>query len=92
MARAAAGKTRTTAWGSSFRAPPPILHGYDKKVSGTTASERLDLRRAGGRGWQGWVGGRWPWGLGVCSLKCRAFQHAAYGMRVQRPQCSCRPA
>ena len=38
------GKTRNTAWGCTYRAPPEILHGYDKKVTGKTASERLDLR------------------------------------------------
>ncbi|CAG9460946.1 unnamed protein product [Pedinophyceae sp. YPF-701] len=35
-----------TPWGSSYRAPPEILHGYKKKVKGLTASERLDLRCA----------------------------------------------
>ena len=42
------GKTRTTAFGSTYRAPPSILHGYSKAVTGNTASERLDLRCVGG--------------------------------------------
>jgi hypothetical protein len=46
MARLKEGKARSTAWGSTFRAPPPVLHGYDRKVKGVTASERLDLRAA----------------------------------------------
>jgi len=40
------GKARTTPWGSSYRAPPEILHGYSNKVKGVTADERLDLRCA----------------------------------------------
>jgi hypothetical protein len=35
---------RSTAWGSTYRAAPEILHGYDRKVTGKTASERLDMR------------------------------------------------
>lgn len=42
------GKVRSTAWGCTYRAPPEILHGYDRKVTGKTASERLDLRWVGG--------------------------------------------
>lgn len=40
------GKTRSTPWGSSYRAPPEILHGYSQKVTGKNAEERLDLRCA----------------------------------------------
>lgn len=40
------GKTRTTPWGSTFRAPPEILHGYTTKVTGKNPQERLDLRCA----------------------------------------------
>ena len=40
------GKARGTAWGVTYRAPPAILHGYDKKVKGDTYEERLDLRCA----------------------------------------------
>lgn len=40
------GKTRSNPWGSSYRAPPTILHGYSKPVTGKTAGERLDLRAA----------------------------------------------
>ena len=39
-------KVRSTPWGASYRAPPTILHGYDKVVSGSNAQERLDLRCA----------------------------------------------
>lgn len=39
-------KTRSTPWGSTYRAAPEILHGYDKVVTGKTASERLDMRSA----------------------------------------------
>ncbi|GAB4817558.1 hypothetical protein N2152v2_004604 [Parachlorella kessleri] len=46
MAKAKEGKVKNTPWGSSFRAPPEILHGYAKKVKGKTAEERLDLRCA----------------------------------------------
>lgn len=45
---AAAGKAmiKNTPWGSSYRAAPEILHGYTKKVTGSTAEERLDMRAA----------------------------------------------
>jgi len=47
MKRAAEHRQRgSTPWGSSFRAPPEVLHGYTKKVKGKTATERLDLRSA----------------------------------------------
>jgi len=39
-------QVRSTAWGSTFRAPPTILHGYSHAVTGKTAQERLDLRAA----------------------------------------------
>ncbi|GFR48480.1 hypothetical protein Agub_g10376 [Astrephomene gubernaculifera] len=40
------GKARSTPWGTGYRAPPAILHGYTGKVTGKTAEERLDLRSA----------------------------------------------
>ena len=40
------GQKSSTPWGSSYRAAPAILHGYDKAVSGKTAEERLDMRAA----------------------------------------------
>jgi len=40
------GKVKTTPWGSSYRAAPEILHGYDRRVQGDTAEERLDMRCA----------------------------------------------
>ena len=40
------GKARSSAWGATYRAPPNILHGYSKPVSGDTYEERLDLRCA----------------------------------------------
>ncbi|KAI8467683.1 MAG: hypothetical protein J3K34DRAFT_523565 [Monoraphidium minutum] len=46
MSRLKQGKVRSTAWGCTYRAPPEILHGYDRKVTGQTASERLDMRSA----------------------------------------------
>ena len=46
MEQARQGKTKNTPWGSTFRAPPEILHGYDKKIKPKTASERLDVRAA----------------------------------------------
>ncbi|GBF96998.1 hypothetical protein Rsub_09795 [Raphidocelis subcapitata] len=48
MERTKQGKVRSTAWGSSYRAPPEVLHGYTKKINLKTAnaSERLDLRAA----------------------------------------------
>ncbi|KAK2075819.1 hypothetical protein QBZ16_001560 [Prototheca wickerhamii] len=46
MEKARAGKVKNTPWGSSFRAPPQVLHGYDRKVKGKTAEERLDMRAA----------------------------------------------
>lgn len=39
-------KVRNTPWGSSYRAPPEILHGYNTKVKGVNAQERLDIRCA----------------------------------------------
>jgi hypothetical protein len=39
-------KARSTAWGATYRAPPKILHGYDRQVQGVTYEERLDLRCA----------------------------------------------
>lgn len=47
MARAQAGKGRTTAWGTNFRPAPEVLHGYSKKLDTSkplSAEERLDLR------------------------------------------------
>eukprot|EP01024_Parvocaulis_polyphysoides_P049418 TRINITY_DN4785_c0_g1_i1.p3 TRINITY_DN4785_c0_g1~~TRINITY_DN4785_c0_g1_i1.p3 ORF type:complete len:131 (-),score=25.39 TRINITY_DN4785_c0_g1_i1:290-682(-) len=47
MAKAREGKTRSTPWGSSFRAPPEVLHGYTEKVKGdVNAEQRLDVRCA----------------------------------------------
>ncbi|KAK9819828.1 hypothetical protein WJX72_002823 [[Myrmecia] bisecta] len=46
MEKVKTGKVKTTPWGSSSRAPPPILHGYSAPVTGKTAQERLDLRCA----------------------------------------------
>lgn len=40
------GKARSTPWGTSYRKPPAVLHGYDKEVKGVNPSERLDLRCA----------------------------------------------
>lgn len=45
-ARMQEGKARSTAWGATYKAPPEILHGYDRKVNGETYEERLDLRCA----------------------------------------------
>ena len=45
-ARMEEGKARSTAWGATYKAPPNILHGYDRKVQGDTFEERLDLRCA----------------------------------------------
>eukprot|EP00195_Chlamydomonas_chlamydogama_P008032 CAMPEP_0202900738 /NCGR_PEP_ID=MMETSP1392-20130828/12008_1 /ASSEMBLY_ACC=CAM_ASM_000868 /TAXON_ID=225041 /ORGANISM="Chlamydomonas chlamydogama, Strain SAG 11-48b" /LENGTH=128 /DNA_ID=CAMNT_0049587177 /DNA_START=74 /DNA_END=460 /DNA_ORIENTATION=+ len=39
-------KGKSTPWGSSHRTAPEILHGYTQKVTGATASERLDMRAA----------------------------------------------
>lgn len=47
MQRMKQGKARSTAWGSTYRAPPPVLHGYSAPVKGATASERLDMRASG---------------------------------------------
>jgi hypothetical protein len=47
MARAQAGKGRTTAWGTNFRPAPEVLHGYSKKLDTSkplSAEERLDIR------------------------------------------------
>eukprot|EP00884_Botryococcus_braunii_P019765 jgi/Botrbrau1/6472/Bobra.0034s0046.1 len=46
MEKAKEGKVKNTPWGSSYRAPPKILHGYSAPVTGKTAEERLDLRCA----------------------------------------------
>ncbi|CAL8462444.1 g1977 [Coccomyxa elongata] len=46
MEKAKEGKVKNTPWGSSFKAAPEILHGYDAPVTGKTAEERLDLRCA----------------------------------------------
>ncbi len=40
------GKSKSTPWGSGYRAPPTVLHGYSSKVTGKNAEERLDLRCA----------------------------------------------
>ena len=45
-ARMQEGKARSTAWGATYKAPPEILHGYNRKVTGDTYEERLDLRCA----------------------------------------------
>ena len=44
MNKAREGKSKATPWGSGYKKAPEILHGYDKKVKGKTAEERLDLR------------------------------------------------
>ena len=44
MSRAKTGKERSTPWGTGFRKAPEILHGYQQKVKGKTAEERLDMR------------------------------------------------
>ncbi|KDD75162.1 chromatin associated protein KTI12, partial [Helicosporidium sp. ATCC 50920] len=46
MVKARQGKAKSTPWGSSFAPPPEVLHGYNKKVTGKTAEERLDMRSA----------------------------------------------
>ncbi|WIA19691.1 hypothetical protein OEZ85_005619 [Tetradesmus obliquus] len=46
VSRMAKPKVKTTPWGSSYREAPEILHGYNKKVTGVNASERLDMRAA----------------------------------------------
>eukprot|EP01023_Acetabularia_acetabulum_P059381 TRINITY_DN71367_c0_g1_i1.p2 TRINITY_DN71367_c0_g1~~TRINITY_DN71367_c0_g1_i1.p2 ORF type:complete len:129 (-),score=29.37 TRINITY_DN71367_c0_g1_i1:93-479(-) len=47
MAKAKEGKTRSTPWGSTFRAPPTVLHGYSEKLKGSgNAEQRLDVRCA----------------------------------------------
>mmetsp|Transcript_17424 Transcript_17424/g.31126 ORF Transcript_17424/g.31126 Transcript_17424/m.31126 type:complete len:110 (-) Transcript_17424:317-646(-) len=45
-ARRAVPRVKNTPWGSSYSAPPEILHGYDRKVKGENAEERLDIRCA----------------------------------------------
>jgi hypothetical protein len=45
-ARMKEGKARSTAWGATYRAPPNVLHGYEREVKGETYEERLDLRCA----------------------------------------------
>jgi len=45
-ARMLTGHKKNTPWGSSHRIAPEILHGYDRKVTGVTAEERLDMRAA----------------------------------------------
>ena len=42
--KAQEGKAKSTPWGSGFKDAPDILHGYDRKVKGKTAEERLDMR------------------------------------------------
>lgn len=44
MSKAQEGKSKATPWGSGFKKAPEILHGYEKKVKGKTAEERLDMR------------------------------------------------
>ena len=46
MEKSRQGKAKSTPWGSGFRAAPEVLHGYDRKVTGKTAEERLDMRAA----------------------------------------------
>eukprot|EP01025_Chloroclados_australasicus_P024807 TRINITY_DN2487_c2_g1_i1.p4 TRINITY_DN2487_c2_g1~~TRINITY_DN2487_c2_g1_i1.p4 ORF type:complete len:131 (-),score=29.66 TRINITY_DN2487_c2_g1_i1:332-724(-) len=47
MAKAKEGKTRSTPWGSSFRTPPEVLHGYTEKIKrNANAEQRLDVRCA----------------------------------------------
>lgn len=46
MEKAKSGKVKNTPWGSSFRAPQEVLHGYSAPVKGANAEERLDLRCA----------------------------------------------
>lgn len=46
MARAEEAKSRSTAWGVSYRAPPKVLHGYQAPVTGATFEQRLDTRCA----------------------------------------------
>jgi hypothetical protein len=52
MSKAKEGKAKAAPWSSGYKKAPEILHGYDKKVKGKTAEERLDMRsgtRQGGR-------------------------------------------
>ncbi len=44
IARGMKGVVRSNPWTSTMRPPPEILHGYDKKITGKNASERLDIR------------------------------------------------
>jgi hypothetical protein len=37
-------KGRTQCYGTNYRAAPEILHGYNRKVTGETVMERLDMR------------------------------------------------
>lgn len=46
MARAEEGKSRSTAWGVTYKAPPAVLHGYTAPVTGATFEQRLDVRCA----------------------------------------------
>lgn len=46
MARAEEAKSRSTAWGVSYKAPPTVLHGYSAPVTGATFEQRLDVRCA----------------------------------------------
>ncbi|KAK9807932.1 hypothetical protein WJX73_004232 [Symbiochloris irregularis] len=47
MEKAKEGKVKNTPWGSSYRAPNDILHGYDAPIKKfDTAEKRLDLRCA----------------------------------------------
>ncbi|KAG7672196.1 hypothetical protein KSW81_005078 [Nannochloris sp. 'desiccata'] len=44
MSKAKEGKAKAAPWSSGYKKAPEILHGYDKKVKGKTAEERLDMR------------------------------------------------
>ena len=40
------GRAKATPWGSGYRQAPEILHGYDAKLTGKNATERLAMRAA----------------------------------------------
>jgi len=44
MSKAKEGKAKAAPWSSGYKKAPEFLHGYDKKVKGKTAEERLDMR------------------------------------------------
>jgi hypothetical protein len=46
MDKARQGRAKSTPWGTGYRVPPKILHGYSGTVRGRTAEERLDMRSA----------------------------------------------